>query len=261
LGVLAVLAFARIVVRNRDWRDDETYYLVTLADVPEAVSLRLNLGAVYWNHMQPEAAEREWKKALDSSPDSAPLLNNLGLVYAGRKQTDQAVAYFQRAMRQRPNYTDAHLNLGRVYESVGDGADAERQLQTSVALAPLDIQPRNALGSFYLKAGRLPEADVQFQASAASIPNLVAFDSLGDIAWREGRRDEAERDYRRAIALEELDPHAHFGWAAILASSGRAAEAVGQYRAGLSVDPQNQEALAALQRLTSNSPHATTPNH
>ena len=119
LGVLAVLAFLRIVIRNRDWRDDATYYRVTLAAEPEAEGLRMNLGAVYWNRMRPDAAEREWKKALVVAPESAPLLNNLGLVYAGRKQYDEAIAYFQRSMRLRPNYTDAHLNLGRVYEAHG----------------------------------------------------------------------------------------------------------------------------------------------
>ncbi len=53
LSVLALLAYLRIVMRNRDWRDDATYYQVTLAAVPEAESLRMNLGAVYWNRMQP----------------------------------------------------------------------------------------------------------------------------------------------------------------------------------------------------------------
>ncbi len=259
LGVLAVLAFVRIVTRNRDWRDDETYYRVTLAAVPEAGSLRLNLGAVYWNRMQPDAAEREWKKALEVSPDSAPLLNNLGLVYAGKKQYDEAIAYFQRSMRLRPNYTDAHLNLGRIYETMGKTLEAELQLRAAVALAPLSVQTRNELGSLYLTAGRLPEAETQFQASAASIPNPGAFDSLGDIAMRQGRRDAAEQDYRQAIGLDGFDPRGHFGLAAILEAKGRGAEAADQYRAGLSVDPRNQEAQAALQRLTSNSPHAKTP--
>ena len=255
LGGLAVLALARIVLRNRDWRNDETYYRATLATVPEAGSLRLNLGAVYWNHMQPEAAEREWKMALAVSPDSAQLLNNLGLVYARRKQNDQAIAYFQRSMRERPNYTDAHLNLGRTYEATARNAEAELQLQAAVALAPLSVETRNELGSFYLAAGRLPEADTQFQASAVSIPNGKAFDSLGDIALREGESKIAEKDYRRAILLEEFDPRAHFGLAAILEAKGRAAEAAEQYRIGLSVDPRNQEAHAALDRLTSNSTH------
>ena len=260
LGLLAALGFVRIVTRNGDWRDDETYYRVTLAAVPEAESLRMNLGAVYWNHMQPDAAEREWKKALVVAPQSAPLLNDLGLVSLGKKQYGEAIEYFQRSMRLRPNNTDAHLNLGRVYEAMGKAPDAELQLQAAAALAPLSVETRNELGNFYFTSGRLPEAAAQFQASAANIPNAGAYDSLGDIALRQGRKDAAERNYRQAIGVDEFDPRGHFGLAAILAASGRTSEAADHYRAGLSVDPRNQEALAALMRLKSNSPHAKTAN-
>jgi Tfp pilus assembly protein PilF len=259
LGILAALAFVRIVTRNGDWRDDGTYYRVTLAAVPEATSLRLNLGAVYWNRRQADAAEREWKLALEASPNSALLLSNLGLVYAEKKQYDEAIAYFQRSMRLRPNFTDAHLNLGRIYEATGKTAEAELQLRAAVALAPLSVSARNELGHFYLTADRLPEAEAQFQASAASIPNSSAFDSLGDIAVRQGRRDAAEPAYRQSIGLDEFDFHAHFGLAAILEAQGRTAEAADQYRAGLNADPRNPQALAALQRLTSNSPHVNAP--
>ncbi|MGA2982392.1 MAG: tetratricopeptide repeat protein [Terriglobia bacterium] len=260
LGALAVLAFVRIVTRNRDWRDDATYYRVTLAAVPEAGSLRLNLGAVYWNRMQPDAAEREWEKALVVSPDSAQLLNDLGLVYVDKKQYDEAITYFQRSMRLRPNYTDAHLNLGRLFETLGKNPEAELQLQAAAALAPLDVQTRNELGNFYLTAGRLREAETQYRASLASIANPGALDSLGEIATRQGRHDAAEQAYRQAVNLDEFDFRGHFGLAAILAAEGRGAEAADQYRAGLSVDPLNQEAQAALRRLTSNLPHGKTPN-
>ena len=128
-----------------------------------------------------------------------------------------------------------------------------------MALAPLSVQTRNELGNFYFAAGRLGDAEAQFQASVASIANPGAFDSLGEIAMRQGRRDAAEQAYRRAIGLDEFDFRGHFGLAAILAAEGREAEAADQYRAGLSVDPRNQEAQAALQRLTANSPHANTP--
>jgi Tfp pilus assembly protein PilF len=163
-------------------------------------------------------------------------------------------------MRLRPNYTDAHLNLGRIYETIGKTSEAELQLRAAVALAPLSLQTRNELGSLYFRTGRLREAAEQFQASAASIPNPGAYDSLGDIAMRQGQRDDAEQAYRRAIGLDGFDPGGHFGLAAILAAKGRTAEAADQYRAGLNVDPHNQEAQAALQRLTANAPHANTPS-
>jgi protein O-mannosyl-transferase len=253
LGVVAVLGFARIVTRNRDWRDDETYYRVTLADVPEAGSLRLNLGAVYWNRMRPADAEREWKQALLISPDSAQLLNNLGLACAGKKQNDEAIEYFERSMRLRPNYTDAHLNLGRLYEDMGRNRDAEIQLQAAVALAPLDVGARNELGKFYFHGGRWREAEGQFKASMASIPNAGAADALGDIALSQGRRDAAERDYRQAIALDEFDPHGHLGLAGILDAEGNIPEATAEYHSVLSVDPRNPEANEALKRMSSKS--------
>ncbi len=255
LGVLAVLAMARIVMRNRDWRDDETYYRVTLADVPEAASLRLNLGAVYWNRGQPEAAEREWKQALAVTPQSSQLLNNLGLVCEGRKENGRAIDFFQQAMRLRPNYADPHLNLGRIYEAAGNEAKAELQFRAAVALAPLSVGARNDLGEFYLQSGNLTGAEAQFQASAASIPNGEAFDALGEIALRRGDRAAAEVDFRQAVNLDGFDFRGRFGLAAILAAQGRNAEAAEQYRAGLSVDPQNQQARAALARLTANSSH------
>jgi len=253
LGVISVLAIIRIVTRNRDWRDDETYYQVTLAQVPEAEGLRLNLGAAYWDHMHPDLAEREWLQALKAAPHSATLLNDLGLVAVRKKQYDQAIAYFDAAMHERPNYTDAHLNLGRAYEALGRSGEAQMQLQAAVALAPLDIQARNELGQYYFAAGRLAEAEEQFRASTASIANTGAYDALGDIAVREGRPDAASQAYRQAIALDAFDYHAHFGWGAILAAQGRTAEAAAEYRAGLSVDPNNQEAQAALKRLSVNS--------
>jgi tetratricopeptide (TPR) repeat protein len=183
LGALAVLAFVRIVTRNRDWRDDATYYRVTLAAVPEAGSLRLNLGAVYWNRMQPDAAEREWEKALVVSPDSAQLLNDLGLVYVDKKQYDEAITYFQRSMRLRPNYTDAHLNLGRLFETLGKNPEAELQLQAAAALAPLDVQTRNELGNFYLTAGRLREPKRSTGLRWQALPTPAH-----SIRWEKSRR-------------------------------------------------------------------------
>jgi tetratricopeptide (TPR) repeat protein len=261
LGVLAVVAMARIVTRNNDWRDEVTYYTVTLAAEPEAAGYRLNLGAVYWNHMQPGAAEREWRRALQDSPNSAFLLNNMGLVYAGKKQYRDAQQYFERSMRLRPNYTDAHLNLGMIYEETGKLPEAELQLRTAVALAPLSVQAHNELGNLYFKTDRLAEAEAQYRESIESIPNPGAFNAIGDINARLGLRNTAEKAYRQALALDDLDTHAHFALGSILEATGRLEEAVKEYQAGLRTDPLNRDAQAALQRLLTNSEHVSPSHH
>ena len=139
-------------------------------------------------------------------------------------------------------------------------AEAETQLKAAVALAPLSVQTRNELGSFYMASGRLAEAEAQFQESLKSIPNSGAYDAVGDIEARQGRSDLAEQAYRHAVALEDMDSHAHFGLAAVLEATGRREEAIRQYQAGMRVDPYNREANAALLRLTSQSPSPSQPD-
>jgi tetratricopeptide (TPR) repeat protein len=256
LGLLAVLSMGRIVTRNRDWRDEVTYYRRALDAEPEAVGLRINLGAVYWNGGNLVAAEREWLEALKFAPENAMVLNNLGLVLAQRRQYEEAVSYFQRSMRLRPNYTDAHLNLGRVYDEMGMYSPAELQLRAAVALAPLSTQARNRLGEFYLDRGRLAEAEDEFRRSVTTQDNVPAYNSLGDIYARWHRADQAEQAYRAVVSRDDYDSHAHFGLAALYEAVGRTEEAAREYQAGLRTDPANPAALLALKKLQS---HGSRP--
>jgi protein O-mannosyl-transferase len=249
LALVAVLSFGRIVTRNRDWRDEITYYRRGLAAEPDAVGFRINLGAVYWNGGNAAAAEQEWLEALKLAPEHAMVLNNLGLVADHQRRYQDAVNYFQRAMKLRPNYTDAHLNLGRDYAAMGMNGPAELQLRTAVALAPLNTLARNTLGQFYFDRGRLAEAEQEFQKSVEIENNTLASNYLGDIYLRENLRDKARQAYRQVVLRDDYDSHAHFGLAKLFEAAGRTDEAVREYQAGLRTDPANPQALLALKRL------------
>jgi Tfp pilus assembly protein PilF len=247
--IIAALCVVRIVTRNRVWRDDATFYQHTLAQQPDAVALRINLGAVYWNSGSPDQAEAEWRAALRRAPDHWLILNNLGLVAARKKLYDEAIEDFQRSIRLRPNYADSHMNLGRTYSVTGASDNAEAQLRAAVALAPLYVQARNALAEFYFDAGRFSEAETQYRASVASGVNVQAWNSLGDIYSHWHRWQDAERAFRQALALDAFESRAHFGLGAVLEAEGRNIEALQEYTAGLQTDPRNPTALEAVERL------------
>ncbi len=249
--LVMVMCALRIVIRNRDWQNDVRLYTVTLADTPGAYAIRNNLGSVYWHQGEVKAAEREWKEALRLHPQNAIVLNNLGLLYAKEQRYDDAVDYFRRAMRLKPNYTDPHLNLGSSYATMGQTEAAELQLRAAVTLSPLNTRARNELGKLYLEAGGLVDAEEQYRRSTESEPNLVAYDSLGDIYLRRGEHDKAKQAFQSALALDPFDSHAHFGLAAGYAASAQNFLAVREYELGLRTDPSNQEAAAALRRLRS----------
>jgi tetratricopeptide (TPR) repeat protein len=249
LAIVAILCVVRIVTRNRIWRDDPTFYKTTLAAQPEAIALRINLGAVYWNSGSPDQAEAEWREALRRAPNHWLILNNLGLVAARKKRYDEAIEDFKRSIRLRPNYADSHMNLGRTYAETGAVEKAEMQLRAAVALAPLYVQARNELAKFYFDAGRFVEAEQQFRSSVSSGGTTQAWNSLGEIYSRWNRGQDAERAFRKALALDTFDSRAHFGLGAVLEAEGRTNEALKEYVAGLQTDPRNPGALESVERL------------
>jgi tetratricopeptide (TPR) repeat protein len=249
LAMVAILCLVRIVTRNRIWHDDPTFYRSTLAAQPDAIALRINLGAVYWNSGSPDQAEAEWREALRRAPNHWLILNNLGLACARKKRYDEAIEDFQRSIRLRPNYADSHMNLGRTYAETGAGEKAEAQLRAAVALAPLYVQARNELAKFYFDTGRFVEAEQQFRSSISSGGTTQAWNSLGEIYSRWNRRQDAEHAFRQAVALDTFDSRAHFGLGAALEAQGRTNEALNEYEAGLQTDPRNPVALESLERL------------
>ena len=255
-ALLGLLAVTRIVTRNRDWHDDLTLFTQTLAAEPAAYQIRNNLGVVRWERGDVKGAERDWRAALEGNPQNAIVLNNLGLVALKQKRYVDAVAYFRRAILLKPNYTDPHLNLGDAYAEMGSGDEAALQFRAAVMLSPLNYRAHNEWGKFLLKAGQDREAEEQYRLSVESTPNSEGYDALGDIYVRSAKRDEAERAFQGALAVDLYDGHAHFNLGNLYASRGRNADAVREYQAGLALDPTNKEAIAALKKLQPEVPHA-----
>jgi tetratricopeptide (TPR) repeat protein len=249
LAMVTILCLVRIVMRNRIWHDDPTFYRSTLAAQPDAIALRINLGTVYWNSGSQDQAEAEWREALRRAPNHWLILNNLGLAAARKKRYDEAIEDFQRSIRLRPIFADSHMNLGRTYAETGAVEKAEAQLRAAVALAPLYVQARNELAKFYFDNGRFTEAECQFRNSVSSGGTTQAWNSLGEIYSRWNRWQDAEHAFRQAVALDPFDSRAHFGLGAVLEAQGRTNEALNEYEAGLQTDPRNPVALESVERL------------
>ena len=243
------LCAARIVIRNRDWNNDIVLYTRTLELSPDADGILNDLASAYWFGGAMDKAESMWKRALAVNPNNVEVLSNLGVLALRKKHYPQGAELFQRAIKLRPDEPNPHLNLGETYLKMGLRDQAEPQLRAVVALAPLNSRARNKLGQLLFEEGREDEAEEQFRASVRVEPNALAYDYLGTINGRRRAWGEAERDFRAALSLEEYDSYAHFGLGDIYTLTGRKAEALNQYQAGLVKDPTNPRVLAVVQKL------------
>jgi len=248
-AVMAILGTYRIVLRNRDWRENVIFYVATLSVSPNAYYIHNNLGTVYWERRDIAAADREWQAALRLAPTSEYVLHNLGLVAKARKQYPQAEALFLRALAVRPNYSDAHLDLGLTYQSMGRLPEALAELRRAEKLAPLNVRAHNALSEFYFDTRQLGLSEEEARRSVEIVPTPQGYWDLGLTRWLEGNRAGAEQAFLSAEAIDADDSRAHFMLALLYMDSQRIDEAIREYRAGLKFDPSNAQALANLNKL------------
>ncbi len=250
-GLIATLWAFRILIRNRDWRDNPTFYTATLAISPDAYYIHNNLGTVYWAQGNKAAAVKEWRTALELAPDNEYVLHNLGLAANEEKHYEEAEGFFFRALMIRPNYSDAHLDLGKTYEATGRLQEAETQFRAAENLAPLSVRAHNALSEFYLNRRRLRESEAEARRSVEIEPTRQGDWDLGLVEWFQGNRSGAERAFLDAEAISPFDSRTHFMLGLLYMDSGRNADAIREYHAGLKLDPSNADALANLKKLES----------
>jgi tetratricopeptide (TPR) repeat protein len=248
-GVIATVLVIRIVTRNRDWRDNVTFYTATLAVSPDAYYMHNNLGTEYWAKGDIPAAEKEWRIALRLAPTSEYALHNLGLAANAEKHFPEAENLLLRALAIRPNYSDAHLDLGETYQATGRLQEAEAQFRAAENLSPLSVRAHNALSEFYFDRRQLRESEAEARRSVEIEPTTDGYWDLGLAEWLEVDRKGAERAFLGAAELSPSDSRSHFMLGLFYMDSGRNADAIREYRVGLKLDPHNADAIASLKKL------------
>ena len=110
---------------------------------PEAVGAFINLGTIYYNLEQLEAAESCYQAALSVDPGYALVHFNLGNVFDEQKEFEKARQHYEEAIRCDPTYPDPRYNLALVCEKLGLHGKARQQW-----LRYLKMDPDSEWGSY-----------------------------------------------------------------------------------------------------------------
>ena len=251
---LATLCTLRIVRRNRDWQDNESFYKATIAVQPGAYLMRLNLGGIYLDRDDLNNAELQLLAADKLAPDYPLILDNLALLNMKRKRYDDALGYLIRSVLKDPNQPQPHLYLAQLYDQTGQTNYAQKEFLRAIQLAPLNPAACVGLGDFYFDHGRLAEAEKQYQEALKVAKTLRGYWGLGLVCWREKRYAEAERAFHKAETLDPSSGRAHIMLGMLYSDTKRNHEALQELQAGLKTEPDNAQALEALKKLQSRVP-------
>jgi tetratricopeptide (TPR) repeat protein len=189
-------------------------------------------------------AERATRRAVQLDSLNAERYADLGLFYRERERFAEAAAAYRRASQLDPASPAVAAALGVVHEQLGDSTGAEREYQRAVRLDSTNSDRYNDLGVFYFKAQRFADARAAFAHAGVLAPrSAIIARNVGLCEERLGRAAAAEREYRRALALDSSYIDAQSSLAFLAFGQGKLAEAEALWRAGLRLKPNDPNAL------------------
>jgi tetratricopeptide (TPR) repeat protein len=198
-----------------------------------------------------EAAEREFRQALEADANDLEAIAGLGQVEVARGQYSEGVAHLERATRVPSQMVAALRSLGDAYAATGDVTRAATAYRQAVALAPADIDLRLALARSLTEIGEYGEAksvcaDAIRLAKGNPTTLAQAYRQLGEVCSREGSTPEAFAALYKAAELDPRDTGIAKSLATCAVRAGLYAEAATAYARVLKLAPLDVDAKKQL---------------
>ena len=228
-------------------------------------------------------AERSYRRGLELAPEDPEILNALGwtLFQSGRPQ--EAIVEYERAVTSDPKHAKAHNNLALALVELGRLQEAADHFKASLDVEPraeifsdygftmermgkpkeavqayvkaLELDPSSASAHFnmavvFVRAGKFPEAEAHYRKALDGRPSAETHNGLGYALSRQGRSEEAIKEFRAAIEIDPSYVPAFNNLAEGLASAGKFGEAEQYYEKSLALkaSPAVYNALGVVQR-------------
>ncbi|MGN6812744.1 MAG: protein kinase domain-containing protein [Thermomicrobiales bacterium] len=234
-----------------------------------------------------DQARADEQKALALAPDYPNALTEMGWLAYHDGENTEAKSYFEHALKNTDDVNDfAHIGLGFTLTALGDPNDAILHCQRALSIEPRSASAYDCLGYAYLGGvQRYAEALNAFKQEIALRPfwpdgyvgaartyaaqhdwsNAEAIlrqgvDQakepgyahywLGWVLYQQGKYDEALPQFQQAAELITDDAGLPYWVGLDLEKLQRYKDAKAAYQQALKIDPHNQEAQDALDRLT-----------
>ena len=186
--------------------------------------------------------------ALDRDPDHPEAHHLMAVVRIARREFYEALKHAEKAVRIKPDLHEAKNTLGAIYLALCRWDDAVKLFEQLIR-EPRYATPymaHNNLGWALWKLDRREEAFRQFKKAVFFNPDFcLAFNNLGLAYLEEGRTEDAEKQLRKALSVDPAceksyaEPHLHL--ARVYERAGRSTDACAQLRTCVDKAPPGEE--------------------
>jgi len=141
------------------------------------------------------------KQGLAQDPTNPALYIELGTLYSQTAQWDAAVQTYLAAIHAGVQGETLLSRLGDIYLRAGRQQEAIKYFEQAAQLNPLDAQSQSNLGTVYMQVGRTADAERAFRRALIGEEYAPAYNGMAILAMRRQDVAGARRNYERAIQL------------------------------------------------------------
>jgi tetratricopeptide (TPR) repeat protein len=188
-------------------------------------------------------------QVLAVDPDNAHAACLLAQAALGLRDYRRALSAAQSAVRTAPEWWWPRYLASIAWSQLSDRNGAVTEAREAVRLAPEQYVAHLRLAEEYLIGDDLPAARVHGERALQLAPTAVGSHfAAGRLAHAEGRRQDAEEAYSRALAIDPNHAPSHNELARLRLRGGRwaglragaLADAAGSFATGVRADPRNE---------------------
>jgi protein O-mannosyl-transferase len=196
------LRLADELARRGDRQAAESAYLKALALVPEHLAARNNLARLYLRSGNAAAAAIHLDRLVEVYPNNVPALLNLANAMGAMRRWDEAEEAGRRVLRLESGHAAAHKLLGTIALQVRQDPEAALDhLSRVLAVDADDVMSELQRGVAYKQLGRSAEAEKSYRRALALKPDLAdGWYNLGNLLEGAGRLREALDAFTKAAS-------------------------------------------------------------
>jgi Flp pilus assembly protein TadD len=233
---------------------EEAWMRKRLAKTPTDQVTLYNLASALAGQGKYTDAAADFEQELKIGPPDPRTLTALGAALEGAGQSDQAADRYRSAIvHATGSYgasCDARFDLARLHVRSAAYADAEKELRDQLAACPEDAETRSMLGAALLGAQRKDDAIREFhRALELNAADFTALYNLGVLSLDAGDPAAAATQLEAALRSWPASPDAHQKLAVAYAQQNRLADALPQLRAAAQLTPNDAALHSALSQL------------
>ncbi len=243
IAVICIFFTARTVLRNRDWRDEYTFWTKILREQPQNYDAHNNLGSYFYKQGELDRAISELEEAVRLKKNYPEGHNSLGTMYIDKGLIDKAIAEYVEAVKYKPVFPQAYYNLGNACIKKGMVDDAIKFFNKAISQGMYNPQIFNNLGSAYMKKGMMDEAVAQYQRALSVYRDFAEVHSnLGYVYTEKGDLYRAMFELKEALRLQPSHANAHNNLGAVYCQQGLWDMALDEFMKAVRFDPKNASA-------------------